>query len=149
MRRRSSPTGRALLIKDSPIETRFISGQSTSTSSVTDVDSRSAPSESSADSEAVKKADLAGRHWRLPEWGDPSPQDYNPLMTPKETHKAIFHPRRDIGDNLCRELGLMMVQVPLIVNIMLDRDGSAPIQFHICDDREQHPIDTQVVRSPP
>ena len=48
----------------------------------------------------------------------------------------------------------MMVEVPLIVdaesgvNDMLDRDGSrTPIQFHISNDRDQHPIDAQVVQA--
>jgi aspartate--ammonia ligase len=47
-----------------------------------------------------------------------------------------------------------MVQVPLIVdaesgvNDMLDRDGSrTPIQFHISNDRDKHPIDAQVVQA--
>src|SRR6202007_3373034 len=102
-----------------------------------------------------KKADLAG-----PGIGDYAelesvlPQDYNPLLTRKETQKAIFHLRRYIEDNLCKELGLQMVQVPLIVdaesgvNDMLDRDGSRkPIQFHISNDRNKHPIDAQVVQA--
>jgi len=48
----------------------------------------------------------------------------------------------------------MMVQVPLIVDVesgvndMLDRDGSrTPIQFHISNDRDSHPIDSQVVQA--
>ena len=47
-----------------------------------------------------------------------------------------------------------MVEVPLIVdaesgvNDMLDRDGSrTPIQFHISNDRDKHPIDAQVVQA--
>jgi aspartate--ammonia ligase len=47
-----------------------------------------------------------------------------------------------------------MVEVPLIVDVesgvndMLDRDGSrTPIQFHISNDRNQHPIDAQVVQA--
>jgi aspartate--ammonia ligase len=82
------------------------------------------------------------------------PHDYNPLLTPKETQKAIFHLRRYVEDNLCKELRLMMVQVPLIVDVesgvndMLDRDGSrTPIQFHISNDRDKHPIDAQVVQA--
>ncbi len=62
--------------------------------------------------------------------------------------------KRYIEDNLCKELNLMMVEVPLIVdgesgvNDMLDRDGSrTPIQFHISNDRNQHPIDAQVVQA--
>ncbi|HTT23149.1 MAG TPA: aspartate--ammonia ligase [Candidatus Sulfotelmatobacter sp.] len=133
----------------------FIPDESRSTSSVTDFDSTSAVSESTTDTKASKKADLAG-----PGIGDYAelekilPQDYNPLLTAKETQKAIFHLRRYIEDNLCKELGLMMVQVPLIVDVesgvndMLDRDGSrTPIQFHISNDRNKNPIDAQVVQA--
>jgi len=49
---------------------------------------------------------------------------------------------------------LMMVQVPLIVdslsgvNDYLDRDGSrTPVQFHISNDYDQHPIDAEVVQA--
>jgi len=104
---------------------------------------------------ASKKADLAG-----PGIGDYAeletilPRDYNPLLTPKETQKAVFHLKRYIEDTLCNELGLMMVEVPLIVDVesgvndMLDRDGSrTPIQFHISNDRGKHPIDAQVVQA--
>jgi aspartate--ammonia ligase len=102
-----------------------------------------------------KKADLAG-----PGIGDYKelekilPRDYSSLLTPKETQKAIFQVKRYIEDNLCKELKLMMVEVPLIVdkdsgvNDMLDRDGSrTPIQFHISNDRDLHPIDAQVVQA--
>jgi aspartate--ammonia ligase len=107
------------------------------------------------DNQASKRADLAG-----PGIGDYSelekilPGDYNPLLTPKKTQHAIFQVKRYIEDNLCKELGLMMVEVPLIVdaesgvNDMLDRDGSrTPIQFHISNDRNVHPIDAQVVQA--
>ena len=107
------------------------------------------------ESQASKKADLAG-----PGIGDYAelekvlPSDYKSLLTRKETQKAIFHLRRCIEDNLCKELGLQMVQVPLIVDVesgvndMLDRDGSrTPIQFHISNDRDKHPIDAQVVQA--
>jgi aspartate--ammonia ligase len=106
-------------------------------------------------SDSSKKADLAG-----PGIGDYNelekvlPRDYNPLLNAKETQQAIFHVKRYIEDNLCKELSLMMVEVPLIVdaesgvNDMLDRDGSrTPIQFHISNDRDQHPIDAQVVQA--
>jgi aspartate--ammonia ligase len=102
-----------------------------------------------------KKADLAG-----PGIGDYKelekilPRDYRSLMSARETQQAIFHLKRYIEDNLCRELGLMMVEVPLIVDVesgvndMLDRDGSrTPIQFHISNDRNLHPIDAQVVQA--
>jgi aspartate--ammonia ligase len=50
--------------------------------------------------------------------------------------KALFGVKNYIEENLCKELNLMMVQVPLIVdrdsgvNDMLDRDGSrTPVEF--------------------
>ena len=102
-----------------------------------------------------KKADLAG-----PGIGDYTelekilPNDYRSLLTPKETQQAIFQVKRYIEDNLCEELHLMMVEVPLIVDVatgvndMLDRDGSrTPVQFHISNDRNLHPIDAQVVQA--
>jgi aspartate--ammonia ligase len=104
---------------------------------------------------ATKKADLAG-----PGIGDYAelekilPADYRSLLTPRETQKAIFAVKQYIEENLCRELNLMMVQVPLIVDVesgvndMLDRDGSrTPIQFHISNDYNKHPIDAQVVQA--
>jgi aspartate--ammonia ligase len=102
-----------------------------------------------------KQADLAG-----PGIGDYTelekilPSDYHSLLTPKETQQAIFHVKRYIADNLCKELNLMMVEVPLIVDVesgvndMLDRDGSrTPVTFHISNDYNQHPIDAQVVQA--
>ena len=59
-----------------------------------------------------KKADLAG-----PGIGDYIelekilPSDYHSLLTPKETQRAIFHVKRYIEDNLCKELNLMMVEI--------------------------------------
>jgi aspartate--ammonia ligase len=133
----------------------FIFDENRSNSSVTDFDSTSAVSASPADTQASKKADLAGPGiGNYAELEKILPQDYHPLLTPKETQKAIFHLRRYIEDNLCKELGLMRVQVPLIVDVdsgvndMLDRDGSrTPIQFHISNDRDKHPIDSQVVQA--
>ena len=102
-----------------------------------------------------KKADLAG-----PGIGDYRelekilPSDYRSLLDVRETQQAIFHVKRYIEDNLCHELNLMMVEVPLIVDVesgvndMLDRDGSrTPIGFHISNDRDVHPIDSQVVQA--
>lgn len=104
---------------------------------------------------ADKKADLAG-----PGIGDYQqlenvlPEDYSSLLSPKETQQALFEVKRYIEDNLCKELNLMMVEVPLIVdeesgvNDLLDRDGSrTPIQFHISNDRDKHPINAQVVQA--
>jgi len=102
-----------------------------------------------------KIADLAG-----PGIGDYNelekilPEDYEPLLGPKETMKALFAIKHYIEENLNKELNLMMVQVPLIVdsesgvNDYLDRDGSrTPIQFHISNDFDKHPIDAQVVQA--
>jgi len=114
-----------------------------------------AQQEKSSATLADKKADLAG-----PGIGDYVelekilPSNYSSLLTRKETQQAIFHLKRYIEDNLCKELNLQMVEVPLIVdsesgvNDMLDRDGSrTPIQFHISNDRDKHPIDAQVVQA--
>jgi len=102
-----------------------------------------------------KAADLAG-----PGIGDYEelrkvlPTDYESLLTPKETQKAIFAAKNYIEENLCKELNLMMVTVPLIVDVesgvndYLDRDGSrTPVQFHVSNDHNQHPIDAQVVQA--
>ena len=69
------------------------------------------------------------------------PADYDSILDRKETQHAIYLAKSYIEQNLCKELNLMMVQVPLIVdassgiNDMLDRDGSrTPIQFHIAND---------------
>jgi aspartate--ammonia ligase len=82
------------------------------------------------------------------------PQDYDSLLDPRETQKALFEAKSYIEENLCKELNLMMVQVPLIVDVQsgvndyLDRDGSrSPIQFHISNDYDKNPIDAQVVQA--
>ena len=82
------------------------------------------------------------------------PKDYSSALTRRETQKAIYAVKRFIEDNLCKELNLMMVTVPLIVDVesgvndMLDRDGSrTPIQFHISNDRNKHPLDAQIVQA--
>ena len=106
-------------------------------------------------SKADKKADLAG-----PGIGDylelekVLPTEYSSLLSPKETQKALFEVKRYIEDNLCKELNLMMVEVPLIVdeesgvNDLLDRDGSrTPIAFRITNDHDKHPINAQVVQA--
>jgi aspartate--ammonia ligase len=104
---------------------------------------------------ADKKADLAG-----PGIGDYAelekilPQDYSSLLTPKETQNAVTAVKNYIEENLCKELNLIRVEVPLIVDVEsgvnddLDRDGSrTPIQFHISNDYDKHPIDAQVVQA--
>ena len=102
-----------------------------------------------------KKADLAG-----PGIGDYNeldkilPQDYRSLLNPRETQEALFLLKNYIEENLCRELKLMMVSVPLIVdsesglNDLLDRDGSrTPIEFYISNDHSKNPINAQVVQA--
>ncbi len=104
---------------------------------------------------ANKAADLAGPGIGNYEDLDKIlPRNYRSLLDPKETQQAIFAVKGYIEEHLCKELNLMMVQVPLIVDVqsgvndMLDRDGSrTPIQFHISNDRDKHPIDAQVVQA--
>ena len=81
------------------------------------------------------------------------PDDYGSLLTPKETQKAILAVKGYVGENLCKALNLMMVQVPLIVDVdsglndLLDRDGSrTPVQFHILNDGVNC-LDAQVVQA--
>jgi len=84
-----------------------------------------------------KQADLAGPGISTyEEVAKILPKNYESLLTPKETMKALFGVKSYIEENLCKELNLMMVQVPLIVdresgvNDMLDRDGSrTPVEF--------------------
>jgi aspartate--ammonia ligase len=104
---------------------------------------------------ADKKADLAG-----PGIGDYAelekilPQDYTSLLSPKETQLAVYTAKDYIEKNLCKQLNLIRVTVPLIVDVesgvndYLDRDGSrTPIGFHISNDHDKNPIDAQVVQA--
>jgi aspartate--ammonia ligase len=82
------------------------------------------------------------------------PQDYEPLLNRKDAQRAITLVKRYIEDGLCRELNLMRVEVPLIVDVesgvndYLDRDGSrTPVEFHISNDNNKHPVDAQVVQA--
>ena len=104
---------------------------------------------------ADKRSDLAGPG--IGNYADLEqvlPRGYGSLLTPRETQRAIFAVKQYIEESLCRELNLMMVTVPLIVgsdsgvNDMLDRDGSrTPVQFHISNDRDVHPVDAQIVQA--
>ena len=104
---------------------------------------------------ALKKADLAGPGiGTYEEVERVLPNDYHSLLDLRETQRAIYAAKTYIESEMCRELNLQMVQVPLIVesesgvNDMLDRDGSrTPIQFHISNDRNLHPLDAQVVQA--
>jgi len=103
----------------------------------------------------AKKADLAGPGiGNYDELEAVLPRAYHSLLGPKETQKAIFALKGYIEEHLCRELNLMMVTVPLLVDVesgvndYLDRDGSrTPIQFHISNDHDRHPLDAQIVQA--
>jgi aspartate--ammonia ligase len=104
---------------------------------------------------ADKKADLAGPGiGTYEEVEQILPSDYEPLLNPKETQIALFEVKKHIEENLAKELNLMRVECPLIVdrdsgmNDYLDRDGSrTPIDFHISNDYEKNPVDAQVVQA--
>ena len=103
---------------------------------------------------ADKKADLAGPGiGNYTEVEKILPSDYKPLLPPKDRMKALFEVKKYIEENLCKELNLFMVQVPLIVDIesgvndMLDRDGSrTPIDFY-CGLGLEKQIHAQVVQA--
>ncbi len=101
-----------------------------------------------------KKADLAGPGVSTYEDLEKKlPSDYEPLQSPMERMKALFALKTFIEENLCKELNLQMVQVPLIVdresgvNDYLDRDGSrTPVEFP-CGLGLDKPIRAQVVQA--
>ena len=102
-----------------------------------------------------KKADLAGPGiGSYEEIERILPANYNSILNKKDTQIAIYEVKQFIERNLCKELNLMMVEVPLIVdnesgvNDMLDRDGSrTPVGFHISNDRGLNPVEAQVVQA--
>jgi aspartate--ammonia ligase len=103
---------------------------------------------------ADKKADLAGPG--IGNYDDVArelPDDYSALLDNKDRMKALFQVKSYIEENLYKELNLMMVQVPLIVdresgvNDMLDRDGSrTPVEFP-CGLGLEKRIQAQVVQA--
>jgi aspartate--ammonia ligase len=103
----------------------------------------------------VKERDLAGPG--IGDYGELEnvlPDRYDPLLTPRETMRALFEAKDLIEERLCAELSLMRVQVPLIVdslsgvNDYLDRDGSrTPVRLHIANDHGVHPVDAEVVQA--
>lgn len=107
-----------------------------------------------ADKKLDKKADLAGPGISTYEEVEKIlPNDYKPLQTPMARMKALFLIKDYIEKNLCKELNLQMVQVPLIVeresgiNDMLDRDGSrTPIEFP-CGLGLKKPLNAQIVQA--
>ena len=104
---------------------------------------------------ATKQADLAGPGiGNYDELVQILPKNYRSLLGAKDTQLAITALKRYILDGLCKELNLMLVEVPLIVdmesgfNDYLDRDGSrTPVQFHISNDYNKNPVDAQVVQA--
>ena len=103
---------------------------------------------------ADKKSDLAGPGISTYEEVDKIlPHNYEALLAPKERMKAVYKIKQFIEENLCKELNLFMVQVPLIVtkdsgvNDYLDRDGSrTPVEFP-CGLGLEKRIETQVVQA--
>jgi aspartate--ammonia ligase len=101
-----------------------------------------------------KKADLAGPGiGNYDELAGNLPTDYEPLLPPKQRMAAVFALKNYIEENLCKELNLQMVQVPLIVdresgvNDYLDRDGSrTPVEFP-CGLGLDKPIQAQIVQA--
>ena len=101
-----------------------------------------------------KQADLAGPGVSTyEEVAKILPDDYEPLQSPMERMEALFLIKDYIEKNLCKELNLKMVQVPLIVDLesgvndYLDRDGSrTPVEFP-CGLGLQKPIQAQVVQA--
>ena len=102
-----------------------------------------------------KKADLAGPGIGTYEDVEKVlPTNYKPILNPKETQIALAEVKRYIEKNLGKELNLIRVECPLIVdresgmNDYLDRDGSrTPIDFHISNDYGKNPVDAQVVQA--
>jgi aspartate--ammonia ligase len=103
---------------------------------------------------ADKKADLAGPGISTYEEVEKIlPNDYKALLPPLERMNALYAVKDYIEKNLCKELNLSMVQVPLIVdkdsgvNDYLDRDGSrTPIDFP-CGLGLEKRIEAQVVQA--
>lgn len=103
---------------------------------------------------ADKKADLAGPGISsYPEVEKILPDNYSSILSKKETQVALYAVKDYIEKNLCKELNLMMVQVPLIVdklsgvNDNLDRDGSrTPVEFP-CGLGLEKRISAQVVQA--
>lgn len=101
-----------------------------------------------------KKADLAGPGiGNYDDLKNILPENYDSILDRKQTMKALFAVKNYIEENLCKELNLFMVQVPLIVdresgmNDTLDRDGSrTPVEFP-CGLGLDEPIHAQVVQA--
>jgi aspartate--ammonia ligase len=103
---------------------------------------------------ADKRADLAGPGVSTYEEVEKIlPTGYQSILNSKETQIALGALKRYIEDNLCKELNLFHIEVPLIVtkesgvNDYLDRDGSrTPIDFPCGLGLEQR-MECQVVQA--
>src|SRR3990172_10166114 len=101
-----------------------------------------------------KRADLAGPGVSTYEEVDRIlPDDYDPILDPKDTQKAIAAIKEYIEHGLCSELNLFRIECPLILtkecgmNDYLDRDGSrTPIDFQ-CGLGLDKRMDAQVVQA--
>lgn len=104
--------------------------------------------------DADKKADLAGPGVSTYEEVEKIlPDDYEPVLSRKDTQKAISAAKSCIEEGLCRELNLFRIECPLIVeresgmNDYLDRDGSrTPIDFQ-CGLGLEKKLNGQVVQA--
>lgn len=101
-----------------------------------------------------KKADLAGPGISTYEKvAEILPANYKSTLTRKETQIALAEVKKTMEEGLCRELNLIRVESPLIMdrdsgmNDYLDRDGSrTPIDFQ-CGLGLEKKIDAQVVQA--
>jgi aspartate--ammonia ligase len=101
-----------------------------------------------------KEADLAGPGVSTYEEVEKIlPNDYEPLLSRKDTQKAIMDVKSFIEEGLCRELNIFRIESPLIMekasgmNDYLDRDGSrTPIDFP-CGLGLEKRIEAQVVQA--
>jgi aspartate--ammonia ligase len=101
-----------------------------------------------------KKTDLAGPGiGNYDELEKILPKNYESLLDKKETQKALSKLKTYFEENLSKELNLIRVECPLIVdkgsgvNDYLDRDGSrTPVEFQ-CGLGLKTPIDAQIVQA--
>ena len=102
----------------------------------------------------AKEADLAGPGVSTYEKVEQVlPTDYTSILSRKETQIALAEVKKTIEEGLCRELNLIRVESPLIMdrdsgmNDYLDRDGSrTPIDFQ-CGLGLDKKIDAQIVQA--
>jgi len=102
----------------------------------------------------AKEADLAGPGVSTYEELEMVlPNDYSSILSRKETQIAIAEIKKTMEEGLCRELNLIRVESPLIMdrdsgmNDYLDRDGSrTPIDFQ-CGLGLEKKIDAQIVQA--